>query len=41
MNIIYLHKRINFLEEAISILLEKHQLKGLHLIHHLNQENFD
>lgn len=35
---IYLYKRIAFLEEAISILLERHQLKGLHLIHSLTEE---
>lgn len=26
------------MEEAISILLERHQLKGLHLIHSLTEE---
>lgn len=38
MNTIYLNKRISFLEEAISILLESHQLKGIHLIQHLNEQ---
>lgn len=38
MDNIFLHKRISFLEEAITILMEKHQLKGLHLIQHLNEE---
>lgn len=41
MNSIYLHKRICFLEEAISILLERHQLKGLHLIQHLNEDKIN
>ena len=38
---IYLYKRIAFLEEAINVLLEKHQLKGLHLVHSLTEEEAD
>lgn len=38
---IYLYKRIAFLEEAINILLEKHHLKGLHLVHSLTEEEVD
>ena len=35
LDVIYLQKRIDFLERALPILLEQHQLKGLHLIHDL------
>ena len=35
---VLLQKRIIFLEEAITILLERHQLKGIHLVHNLNKE---
>ena len=35
LDVIYLHKRIDFLERALPILLEEHQLKGLHLVHDL------
>ena len=35
LDVIYLQKRIDFLERALPILLEDHQLKGLHLIHDL------
>jgi hypothetical protein len=37
-DVVLLQKRIIFLEEAITILLEQHHLKGLHLVHNLNQE---
>jgi hypothetical protein len=32
MNVIYLHQRIDFLEKAISILLDKHHIKGIRLL---------
>jgi hypothetical protein len=32
MNVTYLQKRVDFLEKAISILLDKHHLKGLQLL---------
>jgi hypothetical protein len=32
LDIFYLHKRIAFLELAHSILIDRHQRKGLHLI---------
>ena len=38
LDVIYLHKRIDFLERALPILLEEHQLKGLHLVHDLTVE---
>jgi hypothetical protein len=34
---VLLQKRIAFLEEAISVLLEKHQLKGIYLVHNLTE----
>ena len=37
MDVIYLNKRITFLEDAISMLFEKHQLKGIYLLHTLNK----
>ena len=41
LDIFYLHKRIAFLERALTILLDKHQLKGLHLAHNLTKEESD
>lgn len=41
LDVFYLYKRVGFLEEAISILMEKHHLKGLHLIHSLTKEEAD
>ena len=35
LDVVYLQKRIDFLERALPILLEDHQLKGLHLVHDL------
>ena len=37
LDIFYLHKRIAFLERAIEVLLDRHQLKGLHLAQNLTQ----
>jgi hypothetical protein len=31
----YLFRRIDFLEKAVSVLFDRHQLKGLHLLHSL------
>ena len=36
MDHILLQKRVMFLEEAISVVLERHHLKGIHLVHSLN-----
>jgi hypothetical protein len=33
LDVIYLNKRIQFLEEAISMLFEPHQLSCIHLLH--------
>ena len=38
-DIIYVNRRIEFLEKAMTILLEKHQLKGLHLLHSMTTED--
>ena len=38
LNVVYLNKRIAFLEEAIGVLLKQHQLKGIHLLHSLSKE---
>ena len=38
MDVVYLQKRINFLERAMSVVLEKHQLRGLHLLHRATKE---
>lgn len=37
LDVVYLNKRIAFLEEAISLLFDKHQLKGIHLLHTLSK----
>ena len=41
LDVVYLHKRIDFLERALPILLEEHQLKGLHLVHDLTVDEAD
>ena len=41
LDVVYLQKRIDFLERALPILLEEHQLKGLHLIHDLTVNEAD
>jgi hypothetical protein len=33
LDVIYLHKRIDFLERALSTLFEEHQIRALYLIH--------
>lgn len=38
LDVTYLNKRILFLEEAISLLFEPHQIKGIHLLHTLTRE---
>lgn len=37
-DVLYLLKRVTFLERAIEILLDSHQLKGVHLLKHLSIE---
>lgn len=37
----YLHKRIAFLEQAIELVFDQHQLKGIHLLHTLNQQEVE
>ena len=41
LDIFYLHKRIAFLEKAISVVLDRHQLKGLHLAQNISKEDSD
>ena len=41
MDTVLLQKRISFLEEAISILLENHQLKGIYMVHRLTQQEVE
>ena len=41
LDIFYLHKRIAFLEKAMSLLFDEHQLKGLLLCQHLTKEESD
>ena len=38
MDMVLLQKRIAFLEEAITVLLDSHHLKGIYLVHNLTQE---
>ena len=37
MDMVLLQKRIAFLEEAITVLLDSHHLKGIYLVHNLTQ----
>jgi hypothetical protein len=41
MDVVYLHKRITFLERGITVLLEKHQLRGLYLLQRASKEETD
>ena len=41
MNVVYLQRRVDFLEKSITILLERHHLKGLHLLHRLTKKEAD
>lgn len=41
MSIVYLQQRIEFLEKAMTVLFEKHHLKGLHLLHRVTREEAD
>ena len=41
LDIININKRIVFLEEAITLLFEKHQLKALHLIQPMTRKEAD
>jgi hypothetical protein len=41
LDIVYLSRRIDFLERAVAVLLEEHQLKGLHLAHHITRQEAD
>ena len=41
MNVIYLQRRVDFLEKSITILLDRHHLKGLHLLHRLTKKEAD
>ena len=41
MNVVYLQRRIDFLEKAITIVLDRHHIKGLHLVHRLTQKEAD
>ena len=38
MNVVYLQRRIDFLEKSMTVLLDRHHLKGLHLLHRLTQK---
>ncbi len=33
LDIFYLHKKIAYLEQSLTLLLEPHQIKGMHLVH--------
>ncbi len=41
LDITYLQKRINFLEKALSVLLEKHQFEALFLCQNINRKEAD
>ena len=41
MNVVYLQRRVDFLEKSLTILLERHQIKGLRLAHRLTKEEAD
>ena len=38
MDVVYLQQRIEFLEKSLEILLDKHQIKGLHLLRRLKKK---
>ena len=38
---VYLHRRIDFLEKTLPLLFEEHQLKGLYLVHGKTKEEAD
>ena len=41
LDMVYLHRRIDFLERTLPILFEEHQLKGLYLVHSKTKEEAD
>ena len=41
MDVGYLQRRIEFLERAITVLLDRHHLKGLHLLSRMTREEAD
>ena len=41
MSVVYLQRRVDFLEKSITILLDRHHLKGLHLLHRLTKKEAD
>lgn len=41
MDVVYLQKRIEYLENAISVLLEEHHLKGIYLFHQIKRKEVD
>ena len=41
MDVVYLQRRIEFLERAITVTLDRHHLKGLHLLSRITREEAD
>jgi hypothetical protein len=41
MDIVYLHKRLNFLERGLALLLEDHQLRALYLLNRASKAEAD
>ena len=41
MDVVYLQRRIEFLERAVAVTLDRHQLKGLHLLSRTTREEAD
>ena len=41
MSVVYLQRRVDFLEKSITVLLDRHHLKGLHLLHRLTKKEAD
>ena len=41
LDIVYLQKRIDFLEKALSTVLKEHQINGLHLLRGKNRKEVD
>jgi len=41
LDIVYLQRRLQFLEKGMEVLFEKHQLKGLYLVHQFTKEGAD
>lgn len=41
LDITYLQKRLDFIENALSVILEEHQLEALYLCHNISQDSIN